>query len=286
MPLLAVPNVSEGRDRIVLDRIAAAFAEDGRTRVLDVHSDPDHHRSVFSLAGEPGSLAEAVVRGARVAVACADLTFHRGVHPRVGVVDVAPIVHLTAADRGAAVAEALVLADRLAEELLLPVYLYGDLGGGRTRAELRRNGGALLDATEPDFGPRERHPTAGATLVAARPPLVAFNVELAPPATLADAKAIAAAIREGGEEGLPSLRALGVLLEGSGAVQVTTNIEDHRATTPADVVEAIRRHAPVARAELVAMAPEPAFAGFPADVPMPGFDPDRQLIERVLPRID
>jgi glutamate formiminotransferase len=105
-------------------------------------------------------------------------------------------------------------------------------------------------------------------------------VELAPPATLDDARRIAALIREGGEEGLPSVRALGVPL--SGAVQVTTNIEDHRATTPAQVVAAIRRHAPVARAELVALAPEAAFAGFPADVPMPGFDPERHLIERAL----
>src|SRR3954471_14498287 len=114
MPLLAVPNVSEGRDQAVLDAIAAAFAEDGRTRVLDVHTDPDHHRSVFSLAGEPGSLAEAVVRGARVAVERIDLTAHRGVHPRVGAVDVAPVVFLDEADHGAAAAEALVLADRLA----------------------------------------------------------------------------------------------------------------------------------------------------------------------------
>src|SRR4051794_36167073 len=106
MPLLSVPNVSEGRDPAVLDAVAAAFAEDGTTRVLDVHTDPDHHRSVFTLAGEPGSLAAAVVRGARAAVERVDLTEHRGVHPRVGVVDVAPIVYLDEADRGAAVAEA------------------------------------------------------------------------------------------------------------------------------------------------------------------------------------
>src|SRR4051794_22096689 len=125
MPLLAVPNVSEGRDAVLLDAIAAAFAEGGTTRVLDVHTDPDHHRSVFSLAGEPGSLAAAVVRGARLAVEHIDLTRHRGVHPRVGAVDVAPVVHLDDASRGAAVAEALVLADSLAEELAVPVYLYG-----------------------------------------------------------------------------------------------------------------------------------------------------------------
>src|SRR4051812_38302886 len=149
MPLLAVPNVSEGRDPAVLDAIGAAFAADGRTRVLDVHTDADHHRSVFSLAGEPGALAAAVLRGARVAVERIDLTRHAGVHPRVGAVDVAPVVHLADADRGAAVAEALVLADLLGEELRLPVHLYGELGGGRTRAQLRRDGGALLDTLAP-----------------------------------------------------------------------------------------------------------------------------------------
>ncbi len=279
MTLLAVPNVSEGRDPAVLDAIGSAFTSAG-ARLLDVHADPDHHRAVFTLADAPGRLAEAVVRGAAAAVERIDLRAHAGVHPRVGAVDVAPVVFLDEAGRGAAIAEALVVADRLGEELHLPVYLYGELGSGRTRAELRRPGG--LDAHEPDFGPPSRHPTAGAVLVAARPPLVAFNVELAPPATLDEARRIAAAIREGGAEGLPGVRALGVSLQRAGAVQVTTNIEDHRATTPAHVVAAVRRHAAVARAELVACAPEAAFADFPQDVPMPGFDPERQLIERAL----
>ena len=269
--LLAVPNVSEGRDQGAIAAIGDAFGS--AARLLDVHSDPDHHRTVFTLAAEPGALAEAVVLGAREAVAQIDLNAHSGVHPRVGAVDVAPVVHLDDADRGAAIAEALVLADRLGHELELPVYLYGDLAGGRTRAQLRKPG--ALDALEPDFGPPRRHPTAGAVLVAARRPLVAFNVELAPPATVADAKRIAAEVRQ-----LPGVVALGVPL--SDGVQVTTNIEDYRATTPAEVVAAVRRHAEVARAELVAMAPAAAFDDFPADVPMPGFEPSRQLIERAL----
>ena len=278
--LLAVPNVSEGRDPVVLDAIGAAFTATGGVRLLDHHADADHHRSVFTLAGPPGALAEAVVRGAAEAVGRIDLRAHAGVHPRVGAIDVAPVVFLHPADRGAAIAEALVLGEDLGTRLGLPVYLYGDLAGGRTRAQLRRPG--ALDGLGPDFGPPGPHRTAGAVLVAARPPLVAFNVELAPPATLEDARAIAALIREGGAEGLPAVRALGVPLAGAGAVQVTTNIEDHRATTPAQVVAAVRRHARVARAELVACAPEAAFADFPADVAMPGFDPDRQLIERAL----
>lgn len=274
--LLGVPNVSEGRDPAVIEAVRAAFG----VPVLDVHADPDHHRSVFTLAAEPGAVAAALVRGAEAVIARVDITRHAGVHPRVGAVDVAPVVYLDDADRGAAIAEALVLADRLGAELSLPVYLYGDLAGGRTRAQLRRPG--ALDGLAPDFGPSARHPTAGAVLVAARRPLVAFNIELAPPATLADAQAIAAAVREGGEEGLPGVRALGVLLEEAGAVQITTNLEDHRATSPAQLVTAVRRHAEVARAELVAMAPEAAFVDFPTDVPMPGFEPDRQLIERAL----
>ena len=259
--LLAVPNVSEGRDAATLDAIGAAFVAGG-ARLLDVHTDPDHHRSVFTLAAPPGMLHEALLEGAREAVERIDLTAHAGVHPRVGVVDVAPIVHRIDAQRGAAVAEALLLAHHLGKDLQLPVYLYGALAGGRTRASLRAPG--ALVGLAPDYGPPHLHPTAGATLVAARPPLVAFNVELAPPATLEDARRIAADIREGGEHGLPGLRALG--LQTGHAVQVSTNIEDHTRVSAADVVAAVARHAPVAQAELVGLAPASALAGL--DVPL------------------
>jgi glutamate formiminotransferase/glutamate formiminotransferase/formiminotetrahydrofolate cyclodeaminase len=260
--LLAVPNVSEGRNHQTISAIAAAF--DGR--LLDVHSDPDHHRSVFTLAGEPGRLAYTVLDGARAAVEQIDLTTHDGVHPRVGALDVAPIVYLDPADRGAACAEALVLADLLGDELELPVFLYGELAGGRTRSELRRGGAAALAELTPDFGPNRLHPAAGATLVAARPPLIAFNVELALPATLQQAQELAALIREGGAEGLQGVRAIGLWLETPGVAQVSTNVEDHRATPLARVVEAIARHADIAQAELVGLAPESAFHGFPADL--------------------
>jgi glutamate formiminotransferase/glutamate formiminotransferase/formiminotetrahydrofolate cyclodeaminase len=273
--LLAVPNVSEGRDPAVLDAIGAAFAAGG-ARVLDVHADPDHHRAVFTLAGAPGRLAHAVAAGAREAVARIDLDLHGGLHPRVGAIDVAPVVHLDAARRGAACAEALVLADLLGRDLGLPVLLYGLLAGGRTRAELRRGGlpalGRRIAQAElvPDAGPAALHPSAGAVLVAARPPLVAFNVELAPPATLADARAIAARIRAGGAEGLPGVRAIGLELPDQGIVQVSTNVEDPELAGPAAVVAAVARHAPVARAELVGLAPHAAFAGFPSTVEVRG----------------
>jgi glutamate formiminotransferase len=282
--LLAIPNFSEGRDRASIDAIGAAFG----ARPLDVHFDADHHRTVFTLAGAPGQLAPVVVAGARRALEVIDVTGHEGAHPRVGAIDVAPIVYLDDADRGAATAEALVLADMLADRLVLPVFLYGDLAGGRTRSELRRGG---LDALaqritngeqRPDFGPRDLHPTAGAVLVTARPPLVAFNVELAPPATLQQARAIAALIREGGAEGLKSVRAIGIWLSHRGIAQVSTNVEDHRQTKLSDVVEAVRRHASVTRAELVGLAPTSAFDQFPDDVPVD----NKRLIEEALTTVD
>jgi glutamate formiminotransferase / 5-formyltetrahydrofolate cyclo-ligase len=270
--LLAVPNFSEGRDRQRIEAIARAFD----ARLLDLHDDPDHHRGVVTLAGAPGELAPAVLAGAREILARVDLDRHAGEHPRIGVLDVAPIVYLDAVDRGAACAEALVLGDLLGAELKLPVFLYGELAAGRTRAQLRRGGTkALAERLEAgelraDFGPSRLHPSAGAVLVAARPPLVAFNVELAPPATLEDAKAIAAAVRERGEKGLPSVRAIGIWLDNRGVAQVSMNIEDHRRTLLADVVKAIAAHATIAEAELVGLAPRAAFEGFPDELHVRG----------------
>ncbi len=279
--LLAIPNVSEGRDQDAIDAIGAAF----NGRLLGIHSDPDHHRSVFTLAGEPGELANTVLKGAAEAVRRIDVVNrHEGIHPRVGAVDVAPIVYLDAADRGAACAEALVLGDLLGSELQLPVFLYGELAQGRTRAQLRRGGPAVLaqriEAGElrPDFGPRRLHSSAGAVLVAARPPLVAFNVELAPPATVDDAREIAALIREGGAEGLEGVRAIGLWLDARGVAQVSTNVEDHLAVPLAIVVEAIARHATPLGAELVGLAPAAAFAGFPAELPVA----NRRTVEEAL----
>jgi glutamate formiminotransferase / 5-formyltetrahydrofolate cyclo-ligase len=268
--LLAVPNISEGRNEALITEIAEAF---GGQR-LNLHSDPDHHRSVVTIAGHPGGLADAVLQGARAAVERLDIRTHQGVHPRIGVVDVAPIVYLADSERGAACAEALVLGDLLGDELELPVFLYGALGGGRTRAELRRGGpeqlGKRMAAGElhPDFGPPRLHPTAGAVLVAARAPLLAFNVELAPPATLADATSIAAQIREGGSHGLPGVRALGIWLEQRQRAQVSLNVEDHREVRLVTVVDAIGQHAEIAEAELVGLAPRAAFEGFPEDIPV------------------
>jgi glutamate formiminotransferase/glutamate formiminotransferase/formiminotetrahydrofolate cyclodeaminase len=233
-----------------------------------------------------------------------------GQHPHVGALDVVPIVYLDLAARGAAAAAALVVADRIGEELQIPVFLYGELSaseraGGRTRAELRRGGIALLaqriaadsqrtarssgtaavagglEPVRPDFGPARLHPTAGATLVAARPPLVAFNLQLAAPATIADARTVASLVREGGPEGLPGLRAIGVALGGD-VSQVSMNIERPLEVSLATVIEAVSRHARVESAELVGLAPRAALEGFPEDLPIVGFDPSRHVIENAI----
>ncbi len=325
LPLLAVPNVSEGREQATIDAIAKAFTAHGKSRLLDVHSDVDHHRSVFTLAGAQGELSSALLAGARVAVERVDVGEGRdpadiGEHPHVGAVDVMPLVYLDAAQRGAACAEALVVAHELGEGLGVPVLLYGELARGRARAELRRGGvhtlAARLSSGElrSDFGPSRLHATAGATLVAAREPLVAFNLELAAPAGMEDARRIASLIREGGPEGLEGVRAIGVALrragryDGQGHVgsrdgdggprartrahgtppgehviaQVSMNVERPLEVPLRAVVEAVRRHAQVARAEVVGLVPRAAMEGFPADVALGDFDPGAHVIENAL----
>jgi glutamate formiminotransferase len=295
--LLSVPNISEGRRGAAVAAVGAAFTGPG-VRLLDVHSDGDHHRSVFTLAAPPPALADALIAGAREAVARIDIVEAEDEseparqHPHVGALDVVPVVYLTEALRGQACATALLVADRIGEEVGVPVFLYGELSGAepasmRTRAELRRGGVAAMASRiaagelAPDFGPTRVHPSAGVTLVAARPPLLAFNLQLAAPATLQRAREIAALIREGGAEGLPGVRAIGVELSG-GVAQVSMNLERPFEVSAAAVTEAVRAHATVASAELVGLAPAAALEGFPDEVPMPGFDPARHIIENAL----
>jgi glutamate formiminotransferase len=191
--------------------------------------------------------------------------------------------------RGPACAEALTVAGLIGEELGVPVFLYGALATKeeqRERAFLRRGGRETLaeriasGELVPDYGPARAHPTAGAVLVAARPPLVAFNVDL-DSEDVELAQRIAAGLRESGG-GLPGVRAMGVFLEERGRAQVTTNVHDYRTTPLRMIVEAVREQAPVAEAELVGLAPEAAFQRFPDDVPLRGFSPERHLLENVL----
>jgi glutamate formiminotransferase / 5-formyltetrahydrofolate cyclo-ligase len=284
--LLAVPNVTEGRDHGVLETIERAFAP---ARFLDLHADRDHDRAVFTLVGRQGELAEALLAGARVAVERIDLGAHAGVHPHVGAIDVLPVVYPDEERRAAACAEALTAAALIGEELHVPVFLYGELA---TRAEhverafIRRGGpdelARRLEDGElaPDYGPARAHPTAGAMLATARPPLVAFNVDLRS-ADVELARRIAATLRESAG-GLPGVRALGLYLAERGHAQVSTNVHDCRAVPLREIVQRVRAQAEVAEAELVGLAPRAAFDGFPEDVRLRGFSPERHLLEEAL----
>jgi glutamate formiminotransferase len=274
MALLAVPNFSEGRDQPVIDTITAALLTRSGATLLDTHSDADHNRTVFTLTGTAAQLGDSLLEGARASLDLITMSSYTGAHPHVGALDVAPIVFTTPAERGLAAAAALLVADRIAGELEIPVFLYGILTANRvTRAAVRRGGPSALasrmasgDAV-PDFGPRVLHLRAGATLVAARPPLIALNFELAAPATVRDAARIASRIRDGGKSGLPGVRAIGVELTGPVA-QVSTNIEDPDVTRPAEVLGAVRAHAEVTAAEIVGLPPSRFFVDFPQDLPV------------------
>jgi glutamate formiminotransferase / 5-formyltetrahydrofolate cyclo-ligase len=187
------------------------------------------------------------------------------------------------------VAEALTAAALMGDELELPVFLYGQLATteeNRERAAIRRGGPqALTQRIErrelvPDFGPKRIHPTAGAVLMTARPPLIAFNLDLQTD-DLDTAKRIAARLREA-NGGLTGVRAIGLHLPARGRAQVSFNVHDHRAVPLRLLVEEVQRDAPIAEAELVGLAPQAAFDGFPDDVPLRDFDPSRHLIENAL----
>jgi glutamate formiminotransferase/glutamate formiminotransferase/formiminotetrahydrofolate cyclodeaminase len=289
-PLLAVPNVSEGRDPELLARLQAAFGR-GVT-LLDRHTDADHDRTVFTVAGDPGPLADALAVGAEEALETIDMASYGGAHPAIGALDVCPVVWLDPADRERARSEAVAVATQIGG-LGVPVFLYGELATDPGRAERAyfRNGGLAelwlrMEAGElrPDFGPGLPGRRGGATLVTARPPLAAFNVEL-DSGDVEVARAVAAGLRESGG-GLPGVRAIGLLLS-SGRGQVSTNVHDPLSVPLGAVVERVRElAAPLGarplEAELVGLVPAAAVAGYPAGVPMRGFDPDRHVIERRL----
>ncbi|HVO55803.1 MAG TPA: hypothetical protein VMT37_15440 [Solirubrobacterales bacterium] len=286
--LLGVPNVSEGGDQEVIDDLAAAFSRGAV--LLDRHSDADHGRTVFTLAARPGGgLLDSLIAGAAEAIERIEMDNYDGAHPAVGALDVCPLVWFDPADRERAREEALAVASQIGG-LGVPVFLYGDLargperterayfrGGGLAELWLRMESGALT----PDFGPAAPHRRGGATLVTARPPLAAFNVEL-DSGDVEVARSVAAALREAGG-GLPGVRAMGLLLS-SGRAQVSTNVHDPLAVPLGAVVERVRELAaplgarPV-EAELVGLLPQAALAGYPEDVPIRGFDPERHLIE-------
>lgn len=287
--LEAVPNVSQGRDPAAIEAIGRAFG--CRARLLDVHADQDHHRSVFTLVADEGQLVQSLLAGAARALELVDLRRHDGVHPRVGTVDVVPVVPLVSTEMEAAKRTALVLAGRIGGELDVPVFLYGEVGGGRRPAFFRRGGLAELvrrldeGELEPAAGPRRIDPRSGAVLVGARAPLVAYNVDLATDDE-AVARAIAAAVRETGG-GMPGVQAIGLRLPESGRVQVSMNVIDVARAPLHEVYLRVLREAEArgvrpAGGELVGLVPESVLAAArAAGVQVPGVDESR-VLERLI----
>ena len=290
LPLEAVPNFSEGRDRATIDAIGGALA--AHARLLDLHSDVDHNRSVYTIVGSEEELVAALVS----AIACAreriDLRAHEGAHPCIGAADVVPIVPIREADAERAQAAALELARRVGEELALPVFLYADLASGQGPAFFRRGGPAELQSRidsgelSPDFGPPALDERAGGVLVGSRSPLIAFNVNLASD-DLEAAREVAHAVRER-DGGFPGVRALGLRLPRAGHVQVSLNVEDWRASPLHAVVAAVEREAGarglrVTGSELVGLLPAgAATAAAGALLGVAGLDPSHVLELRLL----
>jgi glutamate formiminotransferase len=287
--LESVPNFSEGRDKAVIGALRDALS--APARLLDVHVDADHHRSVFTLVGEPEELVETLLAGIATARERIDLRRHEGAHPRIGAADVVPIVPIAREDMDRARETALLLARRVGGELGLPVFLYGELAPDRGPAYFRRGGPDELqrriDAGElaPDFGPPTLDERAGGVIVGARRPLIAFNVNLR--GSLAAAKAVAALVRETGG-GFPGVRALGLELPRASVVQVSMNVEDWEASALHEIVarvesEAVERGAEVIGSELVGLMPAGAAAAAAgAMLRIDGFDESHVLELRLL----
>ena len=273
-PLLeCVPNVSEGRSRAVVDRLAHAVTQVRDVRLASVHMDPDHHRSVLTFLGPPQPVQAAALALARAVFETVDMRAHQGIHPRLGALDVLPFVPLRDLTMTDAVRVARTVAERLAVDHQLPVYLYGAAASAPERRSLLavRAGQyeglptRLADPSwRPDFGPARFEPRLGALLVGAREILVAYNVWLDTDDPAA-ARVIARAVRESAG-GLPALQAMGGLLERRGIAQVAMNLLDYRVTPLPRAFDAVRTEAAkrgvgVRRGELVGLAPRAAFAG-------------------------
>ena len=289
-----VPNVSEGRRPDVINALAEAVAAVDGVRLLDHSADPTHHRSVFTFAGEAEPIGNAVVALFESAIPVIDLRAHRGAHPRMGAVDVVPFIPIGDTTMADCVALAKRTAAIVAERFQIPIFLYEETASSPARrnlADVRR--GEFEGLAEkmrlrewaPDYGPPRPHPTAGATAMGARAPLVAFNVNLATD-RLEIARAIAASVRES-SGGLPFVKALGLALEHRGIVQVSMNLTNYQKTPIVRAFEAVRqeaerRGATVLDSEIVGLVPEAALPASPArSLQLVGFTLD-QVLERRL----
>ena len=263
LPLESVPNFSEGRDPEAIAALESALSRPGR--LLDVHTDWDHNRSVFTIVGSGDELVESLAAGISTAAERIDLRRHEGAHPRIGAADVVPLVPLRPEDEPAAREAALALAARVGDDLGVPVFLYGRLTEDRREPAFFRRGGPeelqrRIDSGElaPDRGPATLHPTAGGVLIGVRRPLIAFNVNLRG-ASVETAREIAALVRER-DGGFPGVRALGLDLPKAGLVQVSMNVTDWEAAALHTIVATIvaeveARGAEVAGSELVGLMP-------------------------------
>ncbi|MGB4337261.1 MAG: glutamate formimidoyltransferase [Bacillota bacterium] len=262
-----VPNFSEGRRPEVVAEIVTAIASVEGVRILDYSSDAAHNRSVVTLIGPPGPVVEAAFRGIARARDLIDMRTHEGEHPRLGATDVVPFVPIAGATMSQCVELAVALGERVGRELEIPVYLYEEAATcpeRRNLADIRRGEyeGLFEKITKPewspDFGPSVVHPTAGATVIGARLPLIAFNVNLTT-SDLNVAKKIAQAVRAS-SGGLAYVKALDVLLNDRNVAQVSMNLVNYRRTPIPRVMEMVRREAArwgvgVLESELIGLVP-------------------------------
>ena len=290
-----VPNVSEGRRPEIVHALRTAVASVRGATLLDYSSDPSHNRSVFTLVGEADALHGAVLRLVDVAVRHIDLrTTDRGAHPRIGAVDVVPFIPLAGSVMADCVTLAQDTARSIADTFGVPVYLYEEAATRpeRQRLESIRRGefeglAARMRTAEwqPDYGPSTPHLSAGATVVGARRPLIAFNVDLES-ATLDDARHIASVVRES-SGGLRSVKALGLWLPHRGRAQVSMNLTDFTTTSVAVAFDAVvqaatARGVGVRESELIGLIPAAALAETtPEHLKLAGFDASRILEEQI-----
>ncbi len=293
--VLCVPNFSEGRDREKVDRIAGAFKNRKRVYLLDIEMDKDHNRTVLTILGGLDEMREAVFEAVKTATELIDLRAHQGAHPRIGATDVVPFIPIQATGMDECIKLAREIGEKIGSELGIPVFLYEEaaIRPERKRLEEIRKGW-LQSLSErikedpgwaPDFGPNMIHPTAGATVVGARKPLIAFNVNLDTP-DIKIAKKIAWRIRESCG-GLPHVKAIGLFLEDKGIVQVSMNLTDYESTPPDRVFRKIEEEArsfgvEIKDSEVIGLIPEKALLMASCDLlKLKGFREDQILEKRL-----
>jgi glutamate formiminotransferase len=271
--LQCIPNFSEGRRPEIIEQIADAVRAVEDVRLLGVSPNGDHNRTVLTFVGPPDAVAEAAFQATRKAVELIDMRTQKGEHPRIGAMDVVPFVPISGMTMSDAVEVANAVGKRIAAELEVPVYLYAAAATTPARKRLPdvRQGqyeglqeSIALPERKPDFGEPKMHPTAGATAVGARPPLIAFNVNLGT-GNLSIAKTIAKGLRES-SGGLMNVQALGVDLTEQGIVQVSMNLLDYTRTPIHRAYELVRieaeRHGvAVVGSEIVGLVPLDALLG-------------------------